>query len=294
MTMRTRIPATTAAAAAALLSALLLSSCAIAEIEFGAGDLDITENEITTAKGSYLQTRISADSPALTETLLLQGDTTLFTDDEVLSAQHWLLHWLSEHAIDGPLLESAPGSPDHESWQQQALAEWLDPKYGPELLWDQPVTLPGLEPANSFPLIAVYDIETLGGFTVLHDGGARFAGALITLTSIQSAQYPKDGTAFLNFSGKAEYFLRITAESLATLLSAGSASSEELAKQHPEAFDEHPDMILLQFVFSYDLADFDGQWRITRIHPDQQLHFLWPIDPDLAEQSLQRITETAE
>lgn len=275
---------------AAVFSAGLLSSCAITEIEFGLGDLQLTTEAVSVADGSYVLTTLHPDSAPLTQLAPLEGETSLFTEDEVMEAQRWLMLWLAEQAIDGPLFEEAVPSSAHTLWEERALSDWLDPVYGQELLWDQPLAQGDETPQNSFPLVVLHDIETLAGVSVQHDEGPRFTGGLIDLESITAGSYPKDSTPYLSFVGQAQYFLRITPESLEALLPTPQGG-EDLQALYPEAFDEESDLILLQFSFGYDVAQFDVGWRITRIHSEQRLDIFWPIDPALAVESQQRIAE---
>lgn len=278
------------AVVAVFAGASLLSSCAITEIEFGLGDLELTTAQVIAADGSYVLTTLNPHSAPLTQLAPLGGEAGLFSDEEALEAQRWLMLWLAEQAIDGPLLEEAVPSSAHTLWEQQALSDWLDPVYGRELLWDQPLAQGNEVPQNSFPLVVLHDIETLAGVTVQHDEGPRFTGALIDLHSITAGSYPKDSTPYLGFVGQAEYFLRITPESLEALLPEPQGE-EDLQELYPQAFDEEFDLILLRFSFGYDVARFDEGWRITRIYSDQRLDILWPIDPALAAESQQRIAE---
>lgn len=265
-----RLPAAARRSAAALAATalLLLAGCAA---DAAPGDL-VYGDLVVDARGEYLPSRLGPESPALVLDADRYADAAGVLDAATAgSGLAWLVQWIAEQAIDGAALESAPGDAAWLAWRERALAEWLDPVHGEDLLMHAPYQ----DRVGRPPLLVTGDPLGLE-LRLARDGGPRFSAGRIVIDPVVAGAY-QDGTPFLRISGRADYTARVDDAALAAQLVADGQAADAAAaiEAHPALGDGEPEPVALVFRFGYRIADLGDGWRITGIEPGAELGYRW-------------------
>jgi len=212
---------------------------------------------ITDEAGSYQKITISPDA-AVFNLDKSEFDSTVAavgrTDEDVLSAQRWVMTFLAEEGLDSIAVDGLTGWDD---WKTSSTGKYLAPEWA--WILDEPS-------AVSDRAAFIYNNPNNKGVTMIRDGLPRLSTASIALNSVKA--YEEQG-GLLVFSGLTTADYRITDAEALKYLNNNGKPHEAAVAEWPQFGDGVDGTFTLTFTFTYGVRkDATNGWLITGYEND--------------------------
>lgn len=206
---------------------------------------------VTDAGGTYLQTTIDPHNPGYRLVARVLEDSTVaragWTSRQVLSAQQWVLRFITEQGADSTVADDPPG--DSPRWQEFAR------RTAP--LYVAPGAMEDLTQAES----ALVFRDTAGPLMV-EDGLPRLESEVVQLRKIDSSSVEADRE--LAFTGLSTVRYRVTDSGVITWFEAKTATSaDDVTRAFPQLSDDRAGIQQMSLNWTVRVTPYGPSWRIS-------------------------------